>query len=65
MDAGQRIWVRTLYHIGVRGLHLPAASLPSQFDTPMFWSEEELAELKGTSVVGTFVQFSMFDRVRG
>ncbi|KAG9220435.1 hypothetical protein CCMSSC00406_0003891 [Pleurotus cornucopiae] len=27
------------------------ASLPSQFDTPMFWSDEELAELKGTSVV--------------
>ncbi|KAJ8454630.1 hypothetical protein ONZ45_g19229 [Pleurotus djamor] len=27
------------------------ASLPSQFDTPMFWSDEELTELKGTSVV--------------
>ncbi|KAF4597946.1 Ribosomal lysine N-methyltransferase 4 [Pleurotus pulmonarius] len=27
------------------------ASLPSQFDTPMFWFEEELTELKGTSVV--------------
>ncbi|KAF9490655.1 SET domain-containing protein [Pleurotus eryngii] len=27
------------------------ASLPSRFDTPMFWSEEEIAELKGTSVV--------------
>ncbi|KAK7692209.1 hypothetical protein QCA50_003833 [Cerrena zonata] len=25
--------------------------LPSSFDTPMFWSEEELAELKGTAVV--------------
>ncbi|KAF7322034.1 Ribosomal lysine N-methyltransferase 4 [Mycena kentingensis (nom. inval.)] len=25
-------------------------SLPTHFDTPMFWSEEELAELKGTSI---------------
>ncbi|KAJ3555641.1 hypothetical protein NM688_g2462 [Phlebia brevispora] len=25
--------------------------LPTEFDTPMFWSEEELQELKGTSVV--------------
>jgi hypothetical protein len=30
------------------------ASLPSHFNTPMFWSEEELAELKGTEVVGPF-----------
>ena len=29
-----------------------AASLPASFDTPMFWSEEDLLELKGTSVVG-------------
>ncbi|KAF9653963.1 SET domain-containing protein [Thelephora ganbajun] len=28
------------------------ASLPSHFDTPMFWNDEELAELRGTSVVG-------------
>lgn len=27
-------------------------SLPSQFDTPMFWNGEELNELRGTSVVG-------------
>ncbi|KAL0956810.1 hypothetical protein HGRIS_002923 [Hohenbuehelia grisea] len=27
------------------------ASLPSKFDTPMFWNEQDLAELKGTSVV--------------
>nr|GAT54993.1 predicted protein [Mycena chlorophos] len=26
-------------------------SLPSTFDTPMFWSEEDLEELRGTSVV--------------
>lgn len=26
--------------------------LPSQFDTPMFWDEKDLAELQGTSVVG-------------
>lgn len=29
-------------------------TLPNQFDTPMFWSEDDLAELKGTSVVGLF-----------
>ena len=29
------------------------ASLPSGFETPMFWNDEELAELRGTSVVGT------------
>lgn len=28
------------------------AILPSKFDTPMFWDEAELEELKGTSVVG-------------
>lgn len=28
--------------------------LPNKFDTPMFWSEDDLAELKGTSVVGLF-----------
>ncbi|RDB25472.1 Ribosomal lysine N-methyltransferase 4 [Hypsizygus marmoreus] len=27
------------------------AILPSRFDTPMFWNDEELSELKGTSVV--------------
>ncbi|EIM83024.1 SET domain-containing protein [Stereum hirsutum FP-91666 SS1] len=27
------------------------ASLPSSFDTPMFWSPDDLEELKGTSVV--------------
>ena len=27
-------------------------SLPSQFNTPMFWSGEELDELRGASVVG-------------
>ncbi|PCH36002.1 SET domain-containing protein [Wolfiporia cocos MD-104 SS10] len=27
------------------------ASLPSNFDTPMFWSEDELDELKGTAVI--------------
>lgn len=26
-------------------------SLPTQFDTPMFWSDEELKELQGTAVV--------------
>lgn len=26
--------------------------LPTRFDTPMFWSERDLEELKGTSVVG-------------
>lgn len=27
-------------------------TLPTQFDTPMFWSEVEIAELAGTAVVG-------------
>ncbi|KAG2101297.1 uncharacterized protein F5147DRAFT_313989 [Suillus discolor] len=27
------------------------ASLPTQFDTPIFWSDEELQELQGTAVV--------------
>ena len=31
-----------------------AAVLPTSFDTPMFWSEDELQELTGTSVVGLF-----------
>lgn len=26
------------------------ASLPTQFDTPIFWSDEELQELQGTAV---------------
>jgi SET domain-containing protein 6 len=26
--------------------------LPRNFDTPMFWNEEELAELEGTGVIG-------------
>jgi SET domain-containing protein 6 len=30
----------------------PLATLPTDFDTPMFWSEDELEELKGTAVVG-------------
>lgn len=29
-------------------------SLPTRFDTPMFWNEHDLAELKGTSLVGQF-----------
>ncbi|CDO69162.1 hypothetical protein BN946_scf185042.g64 [Trametes cinnabarina] len=28
------------------------AALPSKFDTPMFWGEEDLQELQGTAVVG-------------
>ena len=34
-----------------RGHRVPAA-LPETFDTPMFWGEEDLAELRGTAVVG-------------
>ena len=33
--------------------------LPTSFDTPMFWTEEELAELRGTSVVGLFDAYLM------
>ena len=28
------------------------ATLPENFDTPMFWTEEDLKELDGTAVVG-------------
>ena len=38
--------------------HVGAAILPTAFDTPMFWSEEELEELKGTSVVGRYNQLN-------
>jgi hypothetical protein len=30
-------------------------TLPTSFDTPMFWADEELAELRGTAVVGPVV----------
>jgi len=33
------------------------ASLPTQFDTPIFWSDEELQELQGTAVVGLLSNF--------
>jgi SET domain-containing protein 6 len=26
--------------------------VPKKFDTPMFWDEDDLAELEGTAVVG-------------
>jgi hypothetical protein len=32
-----------------------AASLPKEFDTPMFWSREDVEELRGTAVVGRYV----------
>ena len=32
-------------------------SLPETFDTPMFWNEHELEELKGTGVVGLSCYF--------
>ena len=31
--------------------------LPKSFDTPIFWDEDDLAELKGTCVVGWFLPF--------
>lgn len=31
---------------------LCSATLPSHFDTPMFWDDKDLKELEGTSVVG-------------
>lgn len=31
--------------------------LPKSFDTPVFWGEDDLAELKGTCVVGWFLLF--------
>jgi SET domain-containing protein 6 len=36
------------------------AELPTAFDTPMFWSVDELKELKGTSVVGLSVPVDIF-----
>lgn len=63
---GQPEWQKTDLHRGWAGLILCMmweqaqgslskwsdylASLPASFDTPMFWSEEDLLELKGTSV---------------
>ena len=37
-------WIKNLYH-------LITDIMPDKFDTPMFWDEEDLAELKGTAVV--------------
>lgn len=64
---GQAEWQKSDLHRGWAGLILCMmweeaqgsaskwsdylASLPASFDTPMFWSEEDLLELKGTSVV--------------
>jgi len=36
------------------GIHFRIDIMPSKFDTPMFWNEDDLAELKGTAVVGLF-----------
>lgn len=33
------------------------ATLPTAFDTPMFWNDNDLKELEGTSVVGRFKYF--------
>lgn len=38
------------------------ATLPSTFDTPMFWTADELEELKGTSLVGLSVP-SVYSRL--
>lgn len=35
----------------LRGI-IRTATLPSKFDTPMFWDQEDLKELQGTAVVG-------------
>jgi SET domain-containing protein 6 len=32
------------------------ASLPIAFDTPMFWSSEDLEQLKGTAVLGRSIR---------
>ena len=34
--------------------------LPKSFDTPIFWGEDDLSELKGTCVVGWFLPFFFF-----
>lgn len=33
----------------------PEDSLPANFDTPMFWSDREIEELRGTAVIGVWV----------
>ena len=38
-----------VYYVGI---------LPTRFDTPMFWSAEDLAELQGTAVVGACARSS-------
>ena len=37
--------------------------LPKKFDTPMFWDDDDLAELKGTAVVGWFSQDRLCCRI--
>ena len=37
-------WLSLLYHT--------SATLPTTFDTPMFWSDADLDKLKGTTVLG-------------
>jgi len=34
--------------------------MPTQFDSLMFWSEEELLELKGSVVIGKLLPFTLF-----
>ncbi len=38
-------------------------TLPKTFDTPMFWKEEELEELKGTDIEGEWVGLEKGERV--
>lgn len=49
---------RVLRHFLTRMKLLTKASaiLPKTFDTPMFWTEKEIEELKGTAVVGVSVR---------
>ena len=35
-------------------------TLPSAFDTPMFWDDHDLQELQGTAVVGRSSHFPPF-----
>lgn len=62
-------WVFPNNHFKLSGFFFSTqctASLPTQFDTPMFWSDEELQELQGTAVVGLsskFLPFSSHSRL--
>ena len=49
---GYYLCVWSLYSLRSSERILTAASLPKSFDTPMFWSQEQLKSLQGTDIEG-------------